>query len=253
MNKIKNFCVNNSVNILTGLSMAGVVSTAVLAAKATPKALHLLEQKNNLKQEEYGESLTNFERVLAVAPAYIPTVLTGLATITCILGANRVNAAKQASLISAYTYLNSSYDEYRRKVKEVFGEDGAARIDSELEKEIELYNQFGYLHETRLFYDEYSKRFFETSLYELKDAEYKINRMFNFLGEIKLNDVYEYLNLPPVEIGDEIGWSAFKDWEYLGFSWVSFLYEEVATSDGLLALSLKFNMEPTADYNVFVH
>ena len=37
-------------------------------------------------------------------------------------------------------------------------------------------------------------------IFELKDVEYKINRMFNFLGEMKLNDVYEYLNLPPVEI-----------------------------------------------------
>ena len=87
MNKVKNFCSNNSVNILTGLGVIGVASTAVLAAKATPKALYLLEQKEEFKQAEYGYSLTKTEKVLAVAPAYIPAVLTGLATVTCILGA----------------------------------------------------------------------------------------------------------------------------------------------------------------------
>ena len=58
-----------------------------------------------------------------MAPAYIPAVLTGLATISCIVGMNRVSYTKQASLMSAYAYLNNSYEEYRRKVKEVFGED----------------------------------------------------------------------------------------------------------------------------------
>ena len=39
MNKIKNFCDQNGMNILTGLGVVGVATTAVLAAKATPKAL----------------------------------------------------------------------------------------------------------------------------------------------------------------------------------------------------------------------
>ena len=47
MEKIKNLCVENSASILTGLGVVGVVSTAVLAAKATPKALYLLEEKEN--------------------------------------------------------------------------------------------------------------------------------------------------------------------------------------------------------------
>ena len=91
------------------------------------------------------------------------------------------------------------------------------------------------------------------SLYEIKEAEYKINRMFNFLGSLKLNEVYEFLGLEPVKVGDEVGWSAFKDWECLGFSWIELLFEEVETPDGMLALSLKFNMDPTADYEVFTY
>lgn len=253
MSKIKNFCEENSMNILTGLGVVGVVATGVLAAKATPKALYLLNEKNEYKEEVYGEPLTKMEKVLAMTPAYIPAILTGLATISCIVGMNRVSYTKQASLLSAYTYLNSSYEEYRRKVKEVFGDDGAQKVDEELEREMELFNQYGSLHEPRQFYDELSNRYFEMSLYEIKEAEYKINRMFNFLGSMKLNDVYEFFNLGPIDIGDKLGWSAFKDWECLGFAWIELSFTEVKTPDGILALSLKFNMEPSADYEVFTY
>ena len=248
MEKVKIFCVENSASILTGLGVVGVASTAILAAKATPKALALLEEKEKFKQEEYGYSLTRFEKVLAVAPAYIPAVLAGLATASCILSANRINQYKQASLLSAYTYLDSTFKEYQRKVKEVFGEEGEAKVRAELEKEIELYERYGSLHEPRLFYDEISKRYFEMSMYEMKEAEYNMNRMFNFLGALKLNEVYEFFNLGPTEYGETVGWAALRDWEVIGYSWIEATFDEIETPDGLQAFSIRFNMEPTKDY-----
>ena len=41
--------------------------------------------------------------------------------------------------------------------------------------------------------------------------------------------------------------------ECLGFSWIELLFEEIETPDGMLALSLKFNMDPSADYEVFTY
>ena len=248
MNKIKSFCNENGMNILTGLGVVGVATTAVLAAKATPKALELLQEKDEYKQEAYGEPLTRFEKVLAMAPAYIPAVLTGLATVSCIVGMNRVSYTKQASLISAYTYLNSSYEEYRRKVKEVFGEEGEAKVRAELGREIELYEKYGSLHEPRLFYDEISNRYFEMSMYEMKEAEYNMNRMFNFLGALKLNEVYEFFNLGPTEYGESVGWAALRDWEVIGYSWIEATFDEITTNDGLQAFVIRFNMPPTKDY-----
>ena len=248
MNKIKSFCNENGMNILTGLGVVGVATTAVLAAKATPKALELLQEKDEYKQEAYGEPLTRFEKVLAMAPAYIPAVLTGLATVSCIVGMNRVSYTKQASLISAYTYLNSSYEEYRRKVKEVFGEEGEAKVRAELGREIELYEKYGSLHEPRLFYDEISNRYFEMSMYEMKEAEYNMNRMFNFLGALKLNEVYEFFNLGPTDYRESVGWAALRDWEVIGYSWIEATFDEITTHDGLQAFAIRFNMQPTKDY-----
>lgn len=248
MKNVKEFVNENSANILTGLGVVGVVSTAVLAAKETPKALQMLEEKDRVKMEECGCSLTPMEKVITVTPAYIPAVLTGLATIGCILGANRIGQYKQASLLSAYAYLSTSYEEYKRKVKEVFGEDGSEKVELELDKESELEKKYGSLHQTRLFYDFRSKRYFEMSMYDIKEAEYKINRMFSVLGEMKLNDIYEFLNLEPTEEGDNIGWSTYVNWEWIGYSWIEIIYNEVITDDGLDAFEIDFVVQPTPDF-----
>ena len=248
MEKVKNFCVENGATILTGLGVVGVVGTAVLAATETPKALRLLEEKERYVQEVYGEELTRFEKILAVTPAYMPAVLSGLATVSCILGANHINKKQQAALTAAYTQLATLTNEYRRKVREVFGEEGEAKVCQELNKEVELYTKYGSLHETRLFYDEISKRYFEMSMYEMKEAEYNMNRMFNFLGALKLNEVYEFFNLGPTEYGESVGWAALRDWEVIGYSWIEATFDEVTTSDGLQAFAIRFNMQPTKDY-----
>lgn len=248
MEKIKYFCDRNGSTILTGFGVIGVASTAILAATETPKALRLLEEKEQFKQEKYGYSLTRFEKVLAVAPAYLPAITSGIATIACILSAQHINKKQQAMLLSAYTQLSTLTHEYRRKVKEVFGEEAEEKIFKELNKEVELYEKYGSLHESRLFYDEISKRYFEMSMYEMKEAEYNMNRMFNFLGALKLNEVYEFFNLGPTEYGETVGWAALRDWEVIGYSWIEATFDEIETPDGLQAFSIKFNMEPTKDY-----
>lgn len=248
MEKLKDLCVNNSASILTGLGVVGVIGTAVVTAKLTPKALDILEEREKFKQDNYGYSLTKFEKVLAVTPTYMPAILIGLATCSCIIGSNHINQIRQASLMSAYTYLDSCYKEYQRKVKEVFGEDGEKKVREELHKEIELYDKYGSLFEKKLFYDEISKRYFEMSMYEIKDAEYKMNRMFNFLGALKLNEAYEFFNLRPTEYGETVGWSALRDWEVIGYSWIEVTFDEITTHDGLQAFAIRFNMQPTKDY-----
>ena len=85
-------------------------------------------------------------------------------------------------------------------------------------------------------------------MYEMKEAEYNMNRMFNFLGALKLNEVYEFFNLGPTEYGETVGWAALRDWEVIGYSWIEATFDEIETPDGLQAFSIKFNMEPTKDY-----
>ena len=74
-------------------------------------------------KEEKGEELTNFEIVKTAGPAYIPATVTGIATIACIFGANVLNKRRQAALMSAYALLDTSYKEYKGKLKELYGEE----------------------------------------------------------------------------------------------------------------------------------
>ena len=247
MNIIK-LCKENSASILTGMGAVGVVSTAIMAAKATPKALDILKEKEAYKQEEYEEPLTRFEKVLAMAPAYIPTALMGTATIACILGANHINKVKQAELISAYLYLERTYNSYREKVKEVLGEQGDARVQHEIEKEQEMSDKYGDPTIKRLFYDEFSNRYFEMSIFELLKATYDINRMYGFLGEMSLNNVYEFFKLPPTDLGNIVGWNAAKDWECYNASWIDIEWEPIETPDGLEAFAIKFPIDPSRDF-----
>ena len=117
--------------ILTCLGAVGVVATTIVTAKSTPKAIILLEQA----EREKGESLTKLEKVKVAGPAYIPSIVLGLSTVACIVGANILNEKTQASLASAYALLDSSYREYRKKVDELYGENADDQVKVELAKD----------------------------------------------------------------------------------------------------------------------
>ena len=104
------FFKRNSSVILTCVGGIGVIATAVLSVKATPKAYERIEQA----KKEKGKELTKFETIKSAAPSYIPAVAVGLGTLVCIFGANALNKRQQASLISAYTLIDKSYKQYLR-------------------------------------------------------------------------------------------------------------------------------------------
>ena len=95
------FIKKNVATILTGIGTAGVVITAVSAIKATPKALYSIEEA----EKEKGDKLSNKEKIITTTHIYLPTIIIGVSTIACILGANILNKKQQASLISAYALL----------------------------------------------------------------------------------------------------------------------------------------------------
>ena len=135
---LRRFCYKSKANfkhhsptILTCLGAVGVVATAVLAVKATPKALEVLETA----RDEKGEDLTMLEKVDVAGPLYFPAALTGVATLACIFGADAINKRRQAALLSAYTMLDRTYKGYKRKVRELYGEEVDTKIQEELEQE----------------------------------------------------------------------------------------------------------------------
>ena len=201
-----------SPTILSVLGAVGVVTTVIMAVRATPKALERIEDAKETKNLKNGEDLTRMETIAACWQCYIPATATGIATIGCILGANILNRRQQAALTSAYALLNRTYQDYRKSVKNVFGEEGHKRVldDMAVERVSEnhtIYTQgvfesttldFCVPEEEHLFYDIYSDRQFASTIGKVLQAEYHLNRMFALNGSVSLNDLYNYLGLEPV-------------------------------------------------------
>lgn len=242
--KSKLYLKNNSATILSGIGAIGVVGTAVMAAKATPKALELLEEATDEKEDK----LTKFEAVCVAGPVYIPTILMGMSTIACIFGANTVNKQKQAALTSAYMMLDNSYKKYRNKVKELYGVEADAKIKEEIIKddyEIEYSNPE---EEKQLFYEPISERYFESTIEEVQRAEYHLNRNFILRDYANLNEFYKFLGLKTTQQGEILGWSSYAGYTVYGYSWVDFTHDRIELEDGLECITINYPFEPTLDF-----
>lgn len=231
----------NSPTLLCILAAVGVVGTTVSAVIATPKAMKI--------RKELDEDVSKTDIFLATAPCYIPPVLIGLGTIGCIFGANALNERKQASILSAYALLRESYEEYKQKVIDIFGEDGARQIIQEIGKDRIANNEPQIVEESEdpLFYDPYGDRYFNLPGDVVKDAEMKLNRNYAIRGYSSLNEYYALLGIPLTDKGEEYGWETGYMWEYYEANWIDFNYQKVTTDDGLECRIIWFVQDP--DYN----
>ena len=93
---LRPFIKRNAPTILSYLGVVGVAATTIMAVKATPKALSLIENA----EEEKGEKLSKWEKINVAGPVYIPSVITGVATVACILGSNVISKRQPATLMS---------------------------------------------------------------------------------------------------------------------------------------------------------
>ena len=72
-NSVKTSVSKHSPEILTGIGIAGMITTTVLAVRATPKALKLIEEK---KDELSVDKLKPIDTVKATWKCYIPATVT---------------------------------------------------------------------------------------------------------------------------------------------------------------------------------
>ena len=230
-----------------------MITTTVLAVKATPKALKAL----NEAKEEKGEELTVLETVRVAGPSYIPTVLIGTSTIACIFGANILNKRQQAAMMSAYALLDNSYKEYKAKLKELYGEETHQEIVNAIA--VEKAKEVGITAESLctntcltddescgepvLFYEEWSGRYFESTIEQVITAQYHINRNLVLRGYVTLNELYEFLGLKITEYGDTLGWAVEDE-----FYWLDFNHHKATMDDGLECFIIETPWGPSPDF-----
>lgn len=235
----------NAPTILTCVGGIGVVATSVMAVKATPKALQLLEEA----KAEKGDDLTKLEVVAVAGPAYIPAMVTGAATIACIFGANVLNQRQQASLASAYALIDNSYKEYKKKVEELYGKEANTQVQQEIAKDEYKENDIQQENDELLFYDEFSGRYFNATMERVLVAEYQVNRELHNAGCDTLNHFYELVGLNPIDGGDALGWSEGGNYERYWQSWLDFRHNKVVMDEGLECYIITMFEEPYVEFD----
>ena len=142
----------HSPEILIVAGIAGVVTSAVMACKATTKINDILDQTKEevgkvndaLANEKIPEDVYSKEdakKDLAIiyiqtgvklAKLYGPSLILGALSITSILASNNILRKRNVALAAAYATIDNSFKEYRSRVIERFGKD----LDRELKYNI---------------------------------------------------------------------------------------------------------------------
>ena len=139
-NSIKIATVKHSPEILMGIGITGMVTTTVMAVRATPKALRLIDnaeiKKANETNTPYEEpNLSKTEIIKVTWKCYIPAGITCMVSIACLIGARSVNARRNAALATAYTLSESTLRDYQKKVIETIGEKKEQTVRDAVAKE----------------------------------------------------------------------------------------------------------------------
>ena len=216
--KAKLFFLKNSPLILSIIASVGVVSTTVMAVKATPKVCKKLEEA----KEDKGEDLTKFEIVKTAAPLYLPAVLCGTSTIACIISANALNKRKQMALASAYALMDHSYKEYRDKVIQAVGEEKEAEIRATaLDDRSSRRGDLIYKNKNGMstFYEPYSDTYFKAEYSFVIESIYHFNRNFILRGESEINELFSILGIKEKDELWGLGWNCYAAGEY-GYQWI---------------------------------
>lgn len=244
---VKKFTVKHTPEILTGIGIAGMVTTTVLAVKATPKALVLIEEK---KKEEQKEKLTAVETVQATWKCYIPAAAVSLTSAACLIGASATNYKRNAALTAAYQLTKTTLEDYRGKVVEVVGEKKEHEIRDKIAqdkvKENPVQNNTIVMtgNGNSLIYDSLSGRYFESSIEKIRKAQNDLNgQMIDGDMYVSLNEFYNEIGIPDTQMGEEMGWTVNKR--------IDISFSSTIADDGRPCLVLDYFVPPFYDFKDF--
>lgn len=239
--RVETLITRNSPVILTGIGVAGVVTTAYLAGTASFKAAEVIRED----EDKHARLLDTKERFELVWKLYIPAVTTATITCAAVVGANRIGTRRAAAIAAAYQISERAFDEYKDKMVEKLGEgpERAARDEIAQERQDKNPVQTSEVIITGtgevVCYDSITGRHFKSDMERLRKAQNDLNE--KLINEVyaSLTDFYELIGLSGTPYSNEIGWNTEKMLE-LDFSTV--------LSDGVPCISVSYTPMPKPEY-----
>lgn len=210
----------HSPEILTGIGIAGMITTVVMAVKATPKALILIEDK---KEELDTDKLSGKDIVKVAWPCYIPSAVICSVSVLCLIGASSTNRRRNTALATAYALSESTLKDYQEKVVESIGDKKEKTIRESIAndkivknpvREVILTEKGG----NTTCYDALSGRYFKSDRDTIIRAVNELNRRMRDEMYVSLNDFYYEIGLDSTKMGDMLGWNIDRGYIELDFS-----------------------------------
>lgn len=205
----------NKTNILTGLSIGGVLLSTVLSIDI------------GIRRTKKPSEKIKIEDIKGAMIDYIPVLVVAAATIGCIIKLDRTHTAYRAELVTAYLLLKDQYDKKK------------AQIGSRTPKEIEEMN------DEILVYDMMSQSYFKSTPYQMLYAFYKLNEKIDSDAQASLSYFYDLLNWEFHDTYSEeshyVGW---RRCPYDNKSWVTFQLTKSEMDDGLECFILSCDEKP---------
>lgn len=236
----------HSPTILAVAGTVGVVTSGVMACKASTKLSTILEEhEENVEKihdyvDEHGYSENYTEKDgkkditivytqtgVKLVKLYAPAVALGTISIAAMLGSNHILRKRNVALTAAYATIERSFKSYRNRVIDRFGKN----LDEELlynikTKEVEetVVDEDGKEKTTKKTVDivdindieDYSRLFYEGNpgwdpdprftMMFLKEQQRYANKLLKKRGYLFLNEVYKMLGFSIIPEGQYIGW-----------------------------------------------
>lgn len=243
----------NSTSILTGLSLAGVVSTAYFAARGGMDAIRKIEDREIERIHSaitFGEGdvyvQTLKDKALLTWKCYIPAAVSGVSTLAFIGMGHKISSKRTAALATAYSLTEMAFNEYKAKVVETLGEKKAVDIrdrvaEDRVNRTAKPTSEVMVVGDGEvLCFESFTGRYFKSSMEALRKAQNDINSQIINEGYASLNEFFSAVGIPYSGVGEELGWSTD---EMLDLQFTSVLNQE-----GKPCLSVGYSRLPAKNY-----
>lgn len=239
----------HSPEILLVTGVAGVVASSIMACKATLKVQDVLDEakgqldtihevvenpemadKYTVEDSKKDTAIVYTQTGVKLIKLYGPSVVLGIASLSCIVGSNRILNKRNVALAAAYATVDKGFKEYRERVIERFGKE----LDKELKYNIKAEEveevtvdekgnetvtkktiQVADLDDPNK-YSPYSIVFDDgnpgwdkdpelTKFYLIQQQNWA-NDLLKSRGHLFLNEVYDMLGAPRTKAGAQVGW-----------------------------------------------
>ena len=234
--------VMNMPSILAGMSVAGVGVTGYEAFKAGMKCKEVIIEKN-LTAEKWKEGAKE------LAPIFVKPVITGVLTMSFMIGSTTMSQRRQAAFASMCALSEGELKKLEDKVVEEYGEKKSEKLHDSINEDRVKNNppEDNQIIITGngdvLCFDPLTGRYFKSDIETIRKIVNTCNEKINAGEFISVNDWCDMLGLSDTDIGWDLGW---------GMSTTGLMdirYTSCISEDGQPVLVLEHKVKPEVKYD----